>query len=123
MKCWYCNGGLQNWEYDDLPWIEHAKWFPNCQFVLQQKGVRFVYRNLSLYPHLNRPILARQEGATIDPASAVTRAGGISTGHPPRAPTPPPVIIDPRVRIIFSTLSLYLRKIYYTRPNSYFHHI
>lgn len=28
VKCWYCNGGIQNWEYDDDPWIEHAKWFP-----------------------------------------------------------------------------------------------
>ena len=27
-KCWYCNGGLQNWRNDDDPWEEHAKWFP-----------------------------------------------------------------------------------------------
>ena len=28
VKCWYCNGGLQNWDYEDDPWTEHAKWFP-----------------------------------------------------------------------------------------------
>ena len=28
VKCWYCNGGLQNWDFDDEPWTEHAKWFP-----------------------------------------------------------------------------------------------
>ena len=28
VKCWYCNGGLQNWERNDIPWEEHAKWFP-----------------------------------------------------------------------------------------------
>ena len=28
VKCWYCNGGLQNWERDDDAWTEHAKWFP-----------------------------------------------------------------------------------------------
>ena len=28
VKCWYCNGGLQNWEQEDEPWTEHAKWFP-----------------------------------------------------------------------------------------------
>ena len=28
VKCWYCNGGLQNWDYNDDPWTEHAKWFP-----------------------------------------------------------------------------------------------
>ena len=27
-KCWYCNGGLQNWEANDEPFTEHAKWFP-----------------------------------------------------------------------------------------------
>lgn len=29
VKCWYCNGGLQNWDFDDDPWEEHAKWFPS----------------------------------------------------------------------------------------------
>nr|AAM76110.1 inhibitor of apoptosis protein-like protein [Boltenia villosa] len=27
-KCFYCNGGLQNWDKYDDPWMEHAKWFP-----------------------------------------------------------------------------------------------
>uniref|UniRef100_A0A3Q3KPZ8 RING-type E3 ubiquitin transferase n=1 Tax=Monopterus albus TaxID=43700 RepID=A0A3Q3KPZ8_MONAL len=28
VKCFYCDGGLQNWEPGDDPWQEHAKWFP-----------------------------------------------------------------------------------------------
>jgi len=28
VKCYYCNGGLQNWHYNDNPWFEHAKWYP-----------------------------------------------------------------------------------------------
>ena len=32
VKCWYCNGGLQNWDPDDEPWTEHAKWFPTWVF-------------------------------------------------------------------------------------------
>jgi len=24
------------------PWHEHAKWFPLCEFVLKNKGVKFV---------------------------------------------------------------------------------
>ena len=63
MKCWYCNGGLQNWERDDDAWTEYAKWFPisvriikiskkhfidlivflECEFVFQQKGTRVAY--------------------------------------------------------------------------------
>ena len=27
-KCFYCNGGLQNWDPEDEPFTEHAKWFP-----------------------------------------------------------------------------------------------
>nr|CAB3225556.1 ZF(RING)-14 zinc finger protein [Phallusia mammillata] len=28
VKCWYCSGGLQNWDPQDERWTEHAKWFP-----------------------------------------------------------------------------------------------
>lgn len=28
VKCFYCDGGLRNWEPGDDPWQEHAKWFP-----------------------------------------------------------------------------------------------
>ncbi|CAK8686349.1 unnamed protein product [Clavelina lepadiformis] len=57
VKCWYCNGGLQNWERDDDPWEEHAKWFPMCEFVLQQKGPDYVHGIVSRFPNLRRPII------------------------------------------------------------------
>jgi len=28
VKCFFCDGGLRNWEPGDDPWEEHAKWFP-----------------------------------------------------------------------------------------------
>ena len=57
-KCWYCNGGLQNWELDDEPFTEHAKWFPGCEYVLQKKGVDFVKKIVAIAPaNLNRPPL------------------------------------------------------------------
>ncbi|XP_077965737.1 uncharacterized protein LOC120334150 isoform X2 [Styela clava] len=104
VKCWYCNGGLQNWEYDDIPWIEHAKWFPTCQFLLQVKGQHFVYRYFTMNPHLARPIIAKQDGATVDPGNA---GGGSNQGNvdiPPsgsvdRQSEPTPKIIDPQVEI------------------------
>ena len=34
VKCWYCNGGLQNWDPDDEPWTEHAKWFPTYVLLI-----------------------------------------------------------------------------------------
>lgn len=31
-----------DWEYDDDPWVEHARWSPKCSFVLLSKGRYFV---------------------------------------------------------------------------------
>jgi hypothetical protein len=42
VKCFYCDGGLCNWEAGDDPWVEHAKWFPDCEFVRLNKSLAFV---------------------------------------------------------------------------------
>ncbi|XP_061192111.1 baculoviral IAP repeat-containing protein 2-like [Saccostrea echinata] len=41
-RCFFCGGGLRNWEPEDDPWIEHARWFPKCAFLRQNKGDEFV---------------------------------------------------------------------------------
>ncbi|XP_025414907.1 death-associated inhibitor of apoptosis 2-like [Sipha flava] len=46
VRCYYCDGGLQNWEMTDNPWVEHAKWFPNCGFLNLVKGEKFLDGNL-----------------------------------------------------------------------------
>jgi len=42
VKCFYCDGGLRNWQEEDLPWTEHARWFSGCVFVRLVKGDEFV---------------------------------------------------------------------------------
>ena len=42
VQCFYCDGGLKNWERDDVPWAEHARWFGNCAFLKLKKGIGFV---------------------------------------------------------------------------------
>jgi len=42
VKCYYCDGGLCNWKNNDDPWVEHAHWFPDCHFVILNKGLSFV---------------------------------------------------------------------------------
>ncbi|XP_013402166.1 uncharacterized protein LOC106167829, partial [Lingula anatina] len=42
VKCFFCDGGLRNWEPQDDPWTEHARWFPRCGFVRQCKGDEFI---------------------------------------------------------------------------------
>ena len=41
-RCFFCAGGLRDWEPNDNPWIEHARWYENCVFVRQCKGEEFV---------------------------------------------------------------------------------
>ena len=41
-QCFYCGGGLKNWDPNDTPWQEHARWFPKCAFVQLVKGKSFV---------------------------------------------------------------------------------
>ncbi|XP_013407019.1 inhibitor of apoptosis protein-like [Lingula anatina] len=42
VKCFFCNGRLENWEPGDEPWTEHARWFPKCGYVKQCKGLDFI---------------------------------------------------------------------------------
>ncbi|XP_076811411.1 baculoviral IAP repeat-containing protein 7-like isoform X2 [Clavelina lepadiformis] len=88
VKCWYCNGGLQNWERDDDPWEEHAKWFPMCEFVLQQKGPDYVHGIVSRFPNLRRPIIRNP----ANPTAQLRYFQSESRGNPNAGPT----IIDPR---------------------------
>ncbi|XP_072005020.1 baculoviral IAP repeat-containing protein 1-like [Engystomops pustulosus] len=38
VHCFSCGGCLGNWEENDDPWKEHAKWFPECQFLQVKKS-------------------------------------------------------------------------------------
>ncbi|KAI4491236.1 hypothetical protein M0802_010332 [Mischocyttarus mexicanus] len=40
--CYHCGGGLKDWENGDDPWVEHAKWFPKCTYLLMVKGQEYV---------------------------------------------------------------------------------
>nr|KAI8735853.1 baculoviral IAP repeat-containing protein 3-like isoform X1 [Biomphalaria glabrata] len=41
-RCFYCSGGLRNWEIGDDVWVEHARWFPKCAYIRQQMGQIFI---------------------------------------------------------------------------------
>ena len=65
LKCFACLGGLQNWEFDDNPFVEHAKYYPNCPFLLQVKGARYIRGICKLFPGIQRPIQLRPLGAQL----------------------------------------------------------
>jgi hypothetical protein len=41
-RCFYCGHGLRNWADDDDVWVEHARFFPKCNYIRQQMGQVFV---------------------------------------------------------------------------------
>jgi hypothetical protein len=55
VTCFHCNIGLRDWQTDDVPFQEHARWSPHCVFVNYVKGSAFI--------HESRRI-ARQYGAS-----------------------------------------------------------
>ncbi|NXF93784.1 BIR7B protein, partial [Eubucco bourcierii] len=42
VRCFHCDGGVRSWSLGDDPWREHARWYPECVFVLQAKGPEYV---------------------------------------------------------------------------------
>ncbi|XP_044141133.1 baculoviral IAP repeat-containing protein 2 [Bufo gargarizans] len=61
VKCFCCDGGLRCWESGDDPWVEHAKWFPRCEYLLSVKGQSFVTDIQNRYPHLLDQLLSSSE--------------------------------------------------------------
>ena len=42
VTCFYCGGGLQNWDPKDDVWEEHAKWWPKCGFLILNKSTKYI---------------------------------------------------------------------------------
>uniref|UniRef100_A0A8C6FQM2 Baculoviral IAP repeat-containing protein 3 n=1 Tax=Moschus moschiferus TaxID=68415 RepID=A0A8C6FQM2_MOSMO len=61
VKCFCCDGGLRCWESGDDPWVEHAKWFPRCEYLIQIKGQEFISRVQASYPHLLEQLLSTSD--------------------------------------------------------------
>ncbi|XP_066501219.1 baculoviral IAP repeat-containing protein 2 isoform X2 [Hoplias malabaricus] len=70
VKCFCCDGGLRCWESGDDPWVEHAKWFPRCEYLLQEKGQEFVHQIQARFPRLFEQLLTNGDNNSrefVDP--------------------------------------------------------
>lgn len=56
VKCFFCDGGLRNWEPEDDPWQEHAKWFPRCEFLIQTRGQDYISNIQDAHFHLGETV-------------------------------------------------------------------
>uniref|UniRef100_A0A3Q1JKC8 Uncharacterized protein n=1 Tax=Anabas testudineus TaxID=64144 RepID=A0A3Q1JKC8_ANATE len=64
VKCFCCDGGLRCWESGDDPWVEHAKWFPRCEYLLQEKGQEFVHQIQARFPRLFEQLLTNGDSSS-----------------------------------------------------------
>lgn len=70
VRCFHCGNGLRNWEKDDDPWQEHARWYPECNYVMLKKGQEFIDKVRREKP----PYLRSQPAKKASPAAkALTR--------------------------------------------------
>ena len=42
VYCYQCGGGIHKWIPGEDPWIEHAKFYPTCEYLLLVKSKKFV---------------------------------------------------------------------------------
>ncbi|XDV26314.1 hypothetical protein PO909_030062 [Leuciscus waleckii] len=76
VKCFCCDGGLRCWESGDDPWVEHAKWFPRCEYLLQEKGQEFVHQIQARFPRLFEQLLTNGDNNSrdfVDPPEQLRR--------------------------------------------------
>ncbi|KAM4610822.1 baculoviral IAP repeat-containing protein 7 [Polymixia lowei] len=77
VKCFYCDGGLRNWEPGDDPWQEHAKWFPRCEFLLQSRGQGYVNNIQDAHFHLGETVRGSQTPIAREISSGNDVVGGL----------------------------------------------
>ncbi|XP_044740157.1 baculoviral IAP repeat-containing protein 3-like [Chrysoperla carnea] len=84
--CFHCGLGLKDWEENDDPWEQHARWFSKCTHVLLNKGQEFVQQIVSKQPPiLNREnaieLLKNCNSSTTEPASTSSTASTSSSSE------------------------------------------
>ncbi|KAM7298662.1 baculoviral IAP repeat-containing protein 7-B [Ixodes scapularis] len=66
--CYYCGGALRSWQKDDIPFVEHARWYPECTFV-----------KLSMEPALYNTVRSLQEECLMEEPQHLTK--GTAVGY------------------------------------------
>ncbi|XP_056393919.1 E3 ubiquitin-protein ligase XIAP isoform X1 [Hyla sarda] len=59
-RCFYCGGELSDWKGKDDPWELHARWYPGCKFLIDEKGQHFIN-----HVQLTRPLPSKLERDTL----------------------------------------------------------
>lgn len=84
-KCFYCDGGLKDWEEDDVPWEQHARWFDRCAYVQVVKGREYIQKVLSEASVTSTPAAADEPApaAAAPPAAEAKPVADSEKEDPP----------------------------------------
>ncbi|OPL32917.1 inhibitor of apoptosis, partial [Mytilus galloprovincialis] len=80
-RCFFCGGGLRNWEAGDDPWVEHARWFPKCSYLRQNKGDRFIKAVQDKHEQLNKEESKKSDQITSFQTTETTQNGSNLLSH------------------------------------------
>lgn len=89
VKCFHCDFGLGTWVAGDDPWVEHAKYNPNCYFVYSNKGRGFINSCVRL---LSEDVQSASDEIP-SPADLITPP--VTSGPSISEPTPRPSASEP----------------------------
>ncbi|KAH9494786.1 hypothetical protein Btru_020610 [Bulinus truncatus] len=54
VRCFWCNVELHEWEAGDSPWVEHARFSPECQYVIKEMGQFLIEKSKELSSNQDR---------------------------------------------------------------------
>ena len=74
--CYHCGGGLKDWEPEDDPWEQHAKWFSKCYYLLMVKGQDYV--NKITGQHVSPP--SKEETMQMNLPSFIKKVEPVAMG-------------------------------------------
>ncbi|XP_057705726.1 E3 ubiquitin-protein ligase XIAP [Corythoichthys intestinalis] len=64
VMCFRCGGGLKSWQPDEDPWEEHARSYPGCSYLLEEKGEEFINSIQLQDPQRDNASQSNQNGFT-----------------------------------------------------------
>ncbi|ELW66606.1 Baculoviral IAP repeat-containing protein 4 [Tupaia chinensis] len=64
VKCFHCGGGLADWKPSEDPWEQHAKWYPGCKYLLEEKGQEYI-NNIHLTHSLEESLVGTAQKTSL----------------------------------------------------------
>lgn len=68
VRCYYCDGGLKNWQPTDDPWTEHRRWFSRCAHLQTRQNLP--QTRTQHVPHNPVPNRSEEHQSLFTPAAA-----------------------------------------------------